>query len=54
MYVEELIEFLSKLPKKDIILADIGQEENGEITDVLNGSGTNKGFSYLKVEPYQE
>ena len=54
MIVEELIELLSKLPKGDIILADIGQEEEAEIIDVLVGSGTIKGFSFLKIEPYDE
>lgn len=54
MEVEKLIELLLKVPKGSLVLADIGQEENAEITDVLIGSGTIKGFAYLKIEPYEE
>lgn len=53
MKVEKLIELLLNVPKENIILADIGQEESAEITDVLIGEGTIKGFSYLKIEPYE-
>jgi hypothetical protein len=54
MRVKDLITYLQQLPENDIILADIGQKESAEITDVLNGNGTLKGFSYLKIEPYSE
>lgn len=53
MKIEELIELLMKVPKGNIVLADIGQEESAEIIDVLIGEGTIKGFSYLKIEPYE-
>ena len=54
MKVEELIELLLKVPKDNIVLADIEQEESAEITDVLIGEGTIKGFSYLKIQPYND
>ena len=54
MRVEELIELLLKVPKGTILLADIGEEESAEITDVLIGSGTVRGFAYLKIEPFNE
>lgn len=54
MQVEELIDILLKLPKNNIVLADLGQEESADITDVLFGSGTNKGFVYLQIEPFIE
>lgn len=51
MSVSELIEMLLKCPQNDFIVADIdGEAESGEITDVLVGSGTIKGFCYIKVE----
>ena len=53
MRVEELIELLLRVPKGSLILADIGQEEKAEITDVLIGGGTTRGFAYLKIEPYE-
>ena len=53
MKVEELIELLLKVPKDSIVLADIGQKESAEITDVLIGEGTIRGFAYLKIEPYE-
>lgn len=55
MRVSELVELLLKCPQNDSILADIdGEEESGNITDVLVGKGTLKGFCYIKVEKYDE
>ena len=55
MSVAELIELLSKCPQNNSILADIdGEEEHGDITDVLVGNGTIRGFCYVKVEKYEE
>lgn len=54
MIVSELIELLQKCPQNDIIEADIdGEEESADITDVLVGNGTIKGFCFLKVETYE-
>lgn len=51
MIVSELIELLQKCPQNDIIVADIdGETESADVTDVLVGNGTIKGFSYLKIE----
>ena len=52
--VKELIDLLLKSPQGNIILADIGQEESAEVTDVLIGSGTARGITYLKIKPYEE
>lgn len=54
MRVEELIELLLKVPKGSLVMTDIGQERSTEITDVLIGGGTTRGFAYLKIEPYEE
>lgn len=54
MYAKELIELLEMLPKDTLILADvIGQTETAEVTDVLMGGGTLKGFAYLEITPYE-
>lgn len=52
MLVKELIELLKKCPQEDVLLADTGGEEAADVTDVLVGNGTIKGFSYIKIEPY--
>lgn len=54
MLVKELIELLLKSRQDDIVLADIGQEENASVKDVLIGNGTIRGFTYLKIEQYTE
>lgn len=55
MTVAELIELLSRCPQNSIILAEIsGEEEHGDITDVFTCNGTLRGFSYIKVEKYEE
>lgn len=54
MLVKEAIELLLKAPQDDIILADVGQEESADVTDILVGNGTIKGFTYIKIELLQE
>ena len=51
MIVSELIKLLQNCPQNDIIVADIDDEiESADVTDVLVGNGTVKGFCYIKVE----
>lgn len=52
MLVKELIVLLKKCPQDDIIMADIGEEDSADVTDVLVGNGTMRGFSYIKIEPH--
>lgn len=52
--VKDLIEWLSRAPQADIVVADIGQEESADIVDCLVGHGTLKGFTTLKIIPYEE
>ena len=55
MIVSELIELLQRCPQNDIIVADIdGETESADVTDVLVGNGTLKGFCYIKVERAQK
>lgn len=51
MLVKELIELLEKCPQDDVLLADTGEEESADVTDVLVGNGTMRGFSSVKIEP---
>jgi hypothetical protein len=54
MLVKELIKLLEKCPQDDILLINIGEEAGADVTDVLVGSGTIRGFSYLKIEPDED
>lgn len=55
MLVKELIYLLSKSPEDNIILVDVESITlDGEITDVLIGTGTLKSFSFIKIEPCEE
>lgn len=54
MKVEQLIKYLSWADKDSIVLVDIGQEESAEIEDVLIGTGTVKGFTYIQAKLYEE
>ncbi len=54
MLVKELIELLDKCPQDDVLLADTGEEEAADVTDLLVGNGTMRGFSYIKIEPYNQ
>jgi hypothetical protein len=53
MLVSEVVELLLKSPQNNILVADIGEAETADVTDVLLGNGTTRGFSYLKIEPYR-
>lgn len=50
MKVKELIELLSKCPQDDIVLADVSEDTNFDIDDVQVGSGTIRGFTFLRAE----
>lgn len=54
MLVSEASELISKLPQGNILLADIEGVDIGEIEDILVGTGTNKGFSYVRIKPYED
>ena len=53
MKVGDLIDLLSKCPRNDLVIIDTDTEDvniDADITDVLVGNGTLKGFSFLKLE----
>ncbi len=50
MTVAELVKCLANVPGERIVYIDTGQEEDEAIEDVLIGTGTLKGFVYLKGE----
>lgn len=53
MRVKELIELLSRCPENDLLMIDSEKELDADIdwdiNDVFVGTGTLKGFSYLKI-----
>lgn len=55
MRVKELIELLKRCPPNNLIMAKItGEEESADITDVLVGGGTIKGFCYIAVQKWED
>jgi len=54
MIVSEAVELLLKLPQSNILVADIGDLYICDIEDILIGTGTNKGFSYLRIKQYED
>lgn len=54
MLVSEAVELLLKLPQNNILVADIGDKDIGDIEDILVGTGTNKGISYVRIKPYED
>ncbi|WP_313152806.1 hypothetical protein [Lacrimispora sp.] len=54
MIVSEAVELLLKLPQSNILVADIGDLYICDIEDILIGTGTNKGFSYVRIKQYED
>lgn len=53
--VKDLVELLLKCPQDNLLLANISEyAESVEITDVLVGKGTTKGFTYIKIDAPNE
>lgn len=53
MRIGELIDLLSKCPKNDIVCVEMDESEeaiDADISDVLVGNGTLKGFSYIRLK----
>lgn len=54
MIVSEAVELLLKLPQSNILVADIGDLYICDIEDILIGTGTNNGFSYVRIKQFED
>ena len=51
MTVKEMIELLKLMPEDNIVMAEFSEfREHGSVEDVLLGSGTLKGFCFVRLE----